>query len=438
MLHSIIARSLIVLPGIGASLACGAANTTSPGSAGANHTSNGGAASQSTTNPTGATSGRSDFVIEGSAAEPDCAPAEPEDGFTEISPQDPNIRYIGRVHKTADAVAFAHPAVQIQTTFDGDAIDLKLRDHGLETPVATNYYWVIVDGVASRLHVCPAREIYPIARNLSEGPHSLTIVKRTESGPGGQPNAGKGEFLGFRVREGTALTSVDKPARLMEFVGDSITCGYGNEISTKDPDSFPFTSINEDGWNAYGALTARALGADYVAVAASGRGVIRNYGGFEGDVVPKIYEATLHEDDAAPGWDHSSYAPDVIVVNLGTNDFSPGLELDQLEAHREAFKQGYSDFLIRVRELHAKATIVVSAGPMMSDGFPEGYKAWTSIRSDLKALVAARNAAGDTDVSYFEFKAQSSPYGEDWHPTIATHQKMANALAPFVAQLRGW
>lgn len=437
MLKTIVVRSLIALSGMGVAIACGASSTATPASGGMTHTSSGGTTSR-TSNPGSATGGRSSFVVEGSAAEPDCAAAEPEDGFTDISPKDANIRYIGRVQQTFDAVAFAFPAVQIQTTFEGDAIDLKLRDYGLGTPAATNYYWVIVDGVASKLHVCKDREIYPLARNLSEGPHSLTVIKRTESGPGGQPNAGKGEFLGFRVREGTTLTSVDKPSRLMEFVGDSITCGYGNEVTTKDPDSFPFTSVNEDGWNAFGALTARALNADYVAVAASGRGVIRNYAGFEGDVVPKIYEATLHEDDTAPNWNHSSYSPDVIVVNLGTNDFSPGIELDQLDAHREAFKQGYSDFLIRLRELHAESTIVVSVGPMMSDGFPEGYNAWTSIRSDLKAVVEARNAAGDADVSYFEFKAQSSPYGEDWHPTIATHQKMANALVPFVAQLRGW
>jgi len=338
----------------------------------------------------------------------------------------------------ADAVTFAFPGVRIETVFNGDAIDMKLRDQGTGNATGTNYYWVIIDGEAKKLQVCPGRVTYSLARNLSAGPHALTIVKRTESGPGGQPNRGKGEFRGFRVHPNTTLSATTEPARLMEFVGDSITCGYGNELSTTTPDNFPFTSVNEDAYNAYGAITARAFGADYVAVAVSGRGVVRNYTGFSGSLVPAIYETTLPEDSSAPAWDHSSYAPDVVVVNLGTNDFSPGIELAELDAFRETFRQGYVDFLARIRQVHPTASIVAVVGPMMSDSYPSGYDAWTSIQADVQAAVDARSAAGDADVHYFALSPQTSPYGEDWHPTIATHQKMANALVPFVANIRGW
>ena len=351
---------------------------------------------------------------------------------------DPGIRYVGRVAKTASAVAFAFPAVQIETVFDGDAIDMKLRDYGLGTPTATNYYWVIIDGEAKKLEACPARKVYPLARNLTPGPHTLTIVKRTESGPGGQANAGKGEFLGFRVHPGTTLSAATKPTRLLEFVGDSITCGYGDEVSTTTPDDFKFTSVNEEAYHAYGAVAARAFDADYVAVAASGRGVVRNYSGFAGTFVPAIYETTLPEDASAPAWNHSGYTPDVVVINLGTNDFSPGIALDQLDAFRETFRQGYIDFLARIREVHANASIIAVVGPMMSDAYPAGYSAWTSIQADVQAAVDARHADNDDDVYYFALAPQQSPYGEDWHPTIATHQKMAEALEPLIANIRAW
>jgi lysophospholipase L1-like esterase len=249
---------------------------------------------------------------------------------------------------------------------------------------------------------------------------------------------GKGEFLGFRVHPGTTLSATPKPERLVEFVGDSITCGYGNEVSTTTPDDFKFTSTNEDAYNAYGAITARTFGADYVAVAVSGRGVIRNYSGFAGTFVPAIYETTLPEDTTAPAWDHASYTPDVIVVNLGTNDFSPGIELDQLEAFRATFRQGYIDFLTRIRAVHANASIIAVVGPMMGDSYPTGYNALTSITADIQAAVKARQDASDSDVHFFALSPQSSPYGEDWHPTVATHQKMANELAPLISQLRGW
>ncbi|MGE5783436.1 MAG: hypothetical protein ACM3ZE_02560 [Myxococcales bacterium] len=240
------------------------------------------------------------------APEEGCSASREEDGYDEVPFTDPGIRYVGRVYQTTRAAQFAFPAVQIHTTFEGDAIDMRLRDHGLGQPNSTNYYWVIIDGEAKKLQVCESREVYPLARNLEQGTHSLTIVKRTESGPGGQSSAGKGEFLGFRVRPGTGLKQPAEPTRRMEFVGDSITCGYGNELS---------------------------------------------------------------------------------VAN---------------------------------------------------DDFPAGYNAWTSVRADVKEVVACRNAASDTNTYYFEFGPTSAPYGEDYHPTIATHQAMADALSAFISELLNW
>jgi lysophospholipase L1-like esterase len=375
----------------------------------------------------------------GATSVPGCAPLAETEGFVDVPVSDPAIRYVGRVLAKSDSVMIAAPATQIQTIFEGDAIDMRLHDFGLDRPTWTNYYWIIVDGVPTKLRVCEQSGVYPLARNLGPGPHSLTIVKRTESSLGGQDHVGRGEFLGLRVRPGTALTPVTKPPRLLEFVGDSITCGYGNEVSTTDPDSYKFTSTNEDAFHAYGAITARAFAADYVAIAKSGYGVIRNYEGFSGPVVPTLYEQTLPDDNGSPPWDHSRYTPDVVVVNLGTNDFSPGLALDQLESHRAAFRQGYIDFLTRIRVVHPEASIVAVVGPMLNDSFPEGYNAWTSVQTEVAAAVEARHAANDVDVHYFALAPQQGPYyGEDWHPTIATHQAMADALVPLIAGIRGW
>jgi lysophospholipase L1-like esterase len=374
----------------------------------------------------------------GAGAAVHCTGTTPEEGFVDIPVSDPGIRYVGRVVETADSVTFAFSAVQIQTVFNGDAIDMKLNDYGTHSATTTNYYWVILDGNARKLETCSARRAYSLARNLSAGPHTLAIVKRTESAPGGKFNTGKGEFLGFRVHPGTTLSAPRKPTRLMEFVGDSITCGYGNEVSTKNPGALRFTAANEDAYHAYGAVTARAFDADYVAVAVSGRGLTRNYSGSAGDLVPTIYETSLPDVSTAPPWNHGNYTPDVIVVNVGTNDFSPGIALNELDAFRATFRKRYIDFLTRIRVVHSSASIVAVVGPMMGDSYPAGYNALTSITSDIQAAVEARHTANDNDVYFFAFAPQTSPYGEDWHPTIATHQKMAAALQPFVANIRGW
>jgi hypothetical protein len=91
-----------------------------------------------------------------------------------------------------------------------------------------------------------------------------------------------------------------------------------------------------------------------------------------------------------------------------------------------------------LRELHPEAALIGAVGPMMSDSYPEGYEAWTSIRSDVREVVGSFVADGDERVFYFEFVAQSSPYGEDWHPTLATHQRMADALTAFIEEELGW
>jgi lysophospholipase L1-like esterase len=356
-----------------------------------------------------------------------------EDGFVDAKASDPGIRYVGRFDfSKVDAPRMAFPAATIETQFVGDAIDIRLQETASGGVTATAYYDVSVDSQApTKLMTCVERGVYPLARNLSSGTHTVRISKRTEA------SVGTATFLGFRVRPDTNLSRPAAPTRLLEFVGDSITCGYGNELSTTDPDSYKFTSTNENALLAYGAVTASALVADYVAVAISGRGMVRNYEGFSALTGPQYYELTGAESDW-PAWDHSRYSPDVIVVNLGTNDFSPGLDTDQYAAMRENFRQTYAQFLGRLREAHPMATLIAAVGPMMSDSYPDGYLALMSIESDIKGVVKAATAAGDSNTFFFEFAEQSSPYGEDWHPTIDTHQKMADVLVPFIEQKKGW
>jgi lysophospholipase L1-like esterase len=340
--------------------------------------------------------------------------------MVDVPPADPNIFYLGRVDCDAEGPAFAFPAVSVRVRFQGDALDLRLRDSGTGTATSTNYYDVSIDGgEPTRLGVTAGDQVYPLARDLAPGEHVAEVVKRVES----SGNSGKGQLLGFRVRAGTTLLPVAAKPLLVEFVGDSITCGYGNEVSTTTPEMFPFTSINENANAAYGAVAARLLDAEYVAVAISGRGVYRNYSDGAGELAPAFYEDTLPDDAAAPPWDFSRYAPDVVVVNLGTNDFSPP------GPDHAAYRAAYAGFLRQIRAHHPDALLLAVVGTMLSDGFPPGVMAWTTNQSDVSSVVAELTAAGDTKVHYLALTPQTAPFGEDYHPTRATHQQMAEAVA---------
>jgi lysophospholipase L1-like esterase len=349
------------------------------------------------------------------------------DGMVDVPPDDPNIFYMGRIDCQGDGPAFAFPAASVRVRFEGNALDLRLRDSGTGTPQSTNYYDVSIDGAApTRLEATPGDNVYALARDLGAGEHAAEIVKRVES----NGNSGRGQVLGFRVREGARLLPTQARPLRLEFIGDSITCGYGDEVSTTTPDQFHYTTVNSNANLAYGAVVARQLDAEYVAVAISGRGVYRNYADGAGTTLPVAYDTTLPDDSSAPAWDFARYSPDVVVVNLGTNDFSPP------GPDHDAFKAAYTAFLRKVRSNYPSALLLAVVGPMLNDGFPPGVMAWTTIQADVSGVVEALRAGGDDDVHYLALQPQSSPYGEDWHPTIATHQSMADAVAAEITRLR--
>ena len=356
------------------------------------------------------------------------------DGFVDVPPAHPDILYFGRVDcSNPKAPQFAFPGVSIRMRFAADAIDLRLRDFGTGTAATTNFYDVILDGAAPVvLQVSPSQQVYPLGRHLGPGAHTVEVWKRIESAPGGVAGAGKGQMLGFRLPQGSKILPLAPRPHRIEFIGDSITCGYGDLRSLTDPSGAHYTTAGSNAALAYGAVAARALDAEYTAVAYSGRGVYRNYLGGAGDTLPRMYGLTLPDEPAAARWNTAVWQPDVVVVNLGTNDFS------KVGTDESAFRAAYVAFLATLRGYYPRATFILVAGSMMSDHFPPGEMAWTKIQADLQSIAATRAAAGDTGVHLLTLPTQSPPYGEDYHPTAATQQSMADLVVTLVKSLENW
>ncbi len=128
--------------------------------------------------------------------------------------------------------------------------------------------------------------------------------------------------------------------------------------------------------------------------------------------------------------------PDVVVIKLGANDFYPEANGDELDD--KAFTQTYTNFARKIRSYYPNAKIVCVTGVSMSDTWPEGRNCLTRIQQDVKQVVENRKLEGDKDIYYFKLDQQSAPYGEDWHASIATHQKMADQFTPFIKEITGW
>ena len=356
---------------------------------------------------------------------------EPDtDGMVHVPANHPGINYFGRVDCSDPlAPSFAHVGVSIRAQFSGTALDMILSDHG--SSQKPNFYNVVIDdGEPVALQVSSGENTYELARGLAAGVHTVEVFKRTESSYGD----GEAEFLGFRIDAGAELSAIaPRPGRI-EFIGDSITCGYGNEISVDDPDNYSWTTKNSNAWNAWSAITARALDAELMVVAYSGRGVFRNYSDQSGKTLPEMYLDT-HPDGGADGnWRVGLFNPDVLVINLGTNDFSPGVEREALEELRADYEETMAAFVAALREVYPETAIILAVGPMLDNGYPQYYQALTSVRTALQHIVQARNDDGDSNVYMLNIPKQEGPWGEDWHPTVATHQGMADLLVALIQE----
>jgi lysophospholipase L1-like esterase len=319
------------------------------------------------------------------------------------------VHLIGRFTAGASP-RFDWPGTQIRTRVDGGTLAVRLDDSG------NNRYLVTIDGVAQPvLKPTAGAHDYTLATNLAAGAHDVAIARRTET------FFGATTFLGFTATGGK-LVATPGPGRWIEFVGDSITCGYG----VLGPDeSHCFSNDTEAEDLAWGALTARQLGAAHTAIAFSGKGVIRNVDNSTTDLVPTIFERTLADDPAA--WGFTAYTPDVVVVDLGTNDFGQG-------DPGAAFVTGYTAFAAKIRGHYPNAWILIAQSPMVSGD------SRTKMAGYLDQVVKARTSAGDTKIAFMDLAEQDAndKFGCDYHPSKTTQAKMATQAVAKLRAVTGW
>ncbi len=224
--------------------------------------------------------------------------------------------------------------------------------------------------------------------------------------------------------------------RRIEIVGDSITCGYGMDDEVAE---HHFATSTEDVTGAYAYKTAAALDADYSIVSISGYGIISGYTAtaeekITAQTLPQYYskmgfcygayEGRCAEDTP---WDHENFQPDLIVINLGTNDDSYCLD----HADRQAdYRDSYVRFLKDVRRCNPQAKILCILGIM-------GIRLCPHMTAAAEAYARETD---DTNITTLHFPEQLEEDGRtaDYHPTARTHDKAAAKLTAFIRDMMGW
>lgn len=263
--------------------------------------------------------------------------------------------------------------------------------------------------------------------------HRIRVVKLTEN---------LRTALGLRGlwAEGILSRPVCAPAPVIEFVGDSITCGFGNATSDVGHE---FEASEENGWMSHAAIAARMLGFESRFVSVSGISVAVRPGlpGMYGmlDLYPyadRIIQDKLAEARGLPApeylpYDFSAKPAQYVVLNLGTNDasqvyFAPDEEKAQT---LKDFESNYLRLVQSIRSLNGPDTVIVCALGCMD------YYLYDNIRDVLDRYRADTGDRRIYLLKYHKMMNMAPDAGACMHPTIHRHQKMAAQLARFIRSL---
>lgn len=317
----------------------------------------------------------------------------------------------GRVIADADGgLTFGWPGAYFESRFRGTGVRVRF-----DAP--SDHLRLLVDGEERILFEAPGLVDTQIER-LSDGEHVVRLEKLTESQQGGS------RFLGFLPAAGSVPLPAPARVRQIEFIGDSHSVGYGNRSSTQ---TCTQREIHDrtDTQQAFGPIVAHHYDADYRIHAFSGFGIVRNYdGGSRGLDLPTLYPRLKPDDGAKLETSDPAWRPQIVVVNLGTNDFSTPLNPDERwrdqASLKQAYSAGYVGFVSGLQKRYPGARFILMA--------PEAF------RADVEKVATALNARNPGRTSVVPV-AGLDLAACDWHPSLADHRKLARLVEERVDQL---
>ncbi len=274
-----------------------------------------------------------------------------------------------------------------------------------------NRFTVVIDNGTPKTVTTSTATSLTLATGLTDGTHGLVIWRNTEASPGGIT-----EFRGLSgfSSGGALLAPAAAPDRRIEVIGDSISAGAGVEgtSTTCSPNIDAFTN----NYLAYGSVAARSVKADVVTIAYSGIGVYRSYTASD-PTMPDRYDYANPSDKSA--WDFTQYQPHVVVINLGTNDFSNGNP-------GQPYIDAYVNFVKHVRSKYASANFI------LIDMY--GGERATAINS----VVSTLKSGGESKVEMLSFNSVQNSLACNQHPNTSGQNAMGGVLATRLKSLMSW
>lgn len=337
-------------------------------------------------------------------------------GNSIVNADNQSVEYSGRVDFTnPSAPCFSYSGVSIRIFAKATEVKATIADERGE-----NYLAVIIDRVyQGKLKLDEGQKTYSVASNLTNEVHEIELVKITEQ------QFGKTTFGGFDLCGGKLVANNNPRTRTIEFIGNSITCAYGNEGYLGER----FGPSTENHYFGYAAMVVRSFDANPLMVCKSGIGIYRNYGApADSGSVDNMtnYYGRTYLYDSLP-LHNFNVQPDVVCINLGTNDFGVCMP-DTIK-----FMNMYMQLVDSICTHYNNPQIVSLMGTML---YGEGKDV---CRRCINKVVADAKNKG-VNISFFEMEEQDRKerQGIDWHPTIRQHLRAARELMGYLSLLKGW
>lgn len=303
---------------------------------------------------------------------------------------------------------FSASGIEFSANCEGKvALNLNVKSLKQTDSYGGLYFTVIVDGVKkdrAQCHITSTGNVeLVLADNLTPGNHTFEVYRQTEH---------RGAEVGISsiVMNGSFNEKPEDNRLYIEFIGDSISTGFGVLGTTSDSDGG--SPKWQDATAAYPFLTAKALGADFSDVCYSGIGA--KYGWQDPNML-NFYPYQRWQYDRNTQYNFNARQPDVVVIALGTNDIAMeaerGITLEQRLA-------GYQELLDMVRAKNPNSKIVWIYGMMKDD--------------DNARIPAIIEENGGAAAGLYSLELVTNTAGAGWHPSAAGQQKFADDLVAFL------
>jgi len=334
---------------------------------------------------------------------------------TEIQANAPSITYTGRILiGDTGEVTYDWPGTYFRFLLNGDACWMRASDIG------ESHFNVFVDDQLKQKIVISGKDtLINLVKGLDKRKtHHIRVQKRSEG------EFGRTTIHSFLINKGAVIQPLrSRPNRFIEFIGDSFTVGYGTDGLHRDE---PFLVATENADKTYACILARYFEADYALIAHSGRGAVRNYGDSLTSSRYTMKDAMMNtlNSDTTIHYSFDRYRPDLVIINLGSNDFST-----QPNPSQEEFEGAYTAIIQKIRKTYGKNTKILCVISRLG-GSVEKYINQVIENLQDPNVYATASLRGVTN--------NDSDMGAAWHPGYTGHQKMAMFMIPYISTIMGW